>query len=173
MHRSDLSSNSLQHQVARHSLGWLLAGNLVGLWMASLLLWPELGRLAGPLTYGRWATVHLNVQLYGWCSVPLIGLLFRFFLPPGDERGGRLALQAWSGALVFSAVAWLAGEVSGKPFMEWRGLPRWVMPAAMLVLAGVLTSGYLRRLRLCPESAIWRWLKGAALTVLVDRKSVV
>jgi cytochrome c oxidase cbb3-type subunit 1 len=29
-----------------------------------------------PFTYGRWMPVHLNGQLYGWCSVPLLGLLF-------------------------------------------------------------------------------------------------
>lgn len=158
--------DDLQHQVAQHSLGWLLCGNLVGLWMAALLLWPELGRLVAPLTYGRWTTVHLNVQLYGWCSVPLLGLLFRMYLPHGDARGGALALQAWSGALVFSALAWLAGQVSGKPFMEWYGLTRWVMPAAMLVLAVVLVAGYLRRLREQKETPLIMGAKGLALLVL-------
>lgn len=158
--------DGLQRQVALHSLAWLLAGNLVGLWLAALLLWPDLGLLAGPLTYGRWATVHLNVQLYGWCSLPLLGLLFRYYLKPGEDGGGLLALQAWSGALLFSAMAWLGGEVAGKPFMEWRGLPRWIMPAAMLALAAVLAHGYRKRLRAHPESNPVRALKTMVLVVL-------
>lgn len=147
----------LQHLVARHSLGWLLLGNMVGLGLSLLLLRPEWGALLGPLTYGRWATVHLNVQLYGWCSLPLLGLLFRWYLPAHDERGGTLAVQAWSGALLFSVMAWLAGEVSGKPFMEWRGLTRWMMPAAMMLLAVVLAAGYRRRMR--TEATVTRTLK--------------
>lgn len=156
----------LQRDVALHSLAWLLLGNLVGLGLALLLLWPDLGALTGPLTYGRWATVHLNVQLYGWCSLPLLGLLFRWYLPARDPRGGFLALQAWSGALLFSSIAWLAGEVSGKPFMEWRGWPRLVMPAAMVVLAAVLAAGYRRRLRTTVEPALLRAAKLTALLVL-------
>ena len=156
----------LYEQVTRHSLGWLLAGNLVGLLMAALLLWPESGRLLGPLTYGRWATVHLNVQLYGWCSIPLLGLLFRLYLPEANPRSGTLALHGWSGALAFSVVAWLAGEVSGKPFMEWSGPTRWVMPAAMVLLAAVLIRGYAQRLRTQSESRGWRVLKWIALLVL-------
>ena len=161
-------STNLQEQVARHSLGWLLLGNLVGLLMATLLLWPELGRLLGPLTYGRWTTVHLNIQLYGWCSVPLLGLLFRLYFPLGDDRGGALALHAWSGALSFSAVAWLAGQVSGKPFMEWTGLTRWIMPAAMLLLALILGQGYLRRCRTGGESGLVRAGKTLVLLVLAS-----
>jgi cytochrome c oxidase cbb3-type subunit 1 len=156
----------LPEQVTRHSLAWLLAGNLVGLLMAALLLWPEGGRLLGHLTYGRWATVHLNVQLYGWCSVPLLGLLFRLYLPAGKTRGGALALNLWSGALAFSVVAWLSGEVSGKPFMEWRGPTRWVMPAAMIALAATLALGYALRLRNAPEARAWRSAKWILLLVL-------
>ena len=156
----------LYDQVTRHSVGWLLAGNAVGLLMAMLLLWPESGRLLGSLTYGRWATVHLNVQLYGWCSIPLLGLLFRLYLPASHPRGGALALHGWSGALAFSVVAWLAGEVSGKPFMEWRGPTRWIMPAAMVLLAAVLMRGYAQRLRTQSESRGWRVLKWIALLVL-------
>lgn len=162
--QAHVSTPALQLTVARHSLAWLLVGSLVGLGMSLLLLRPEWGVLLGPLTYGRWATVHLNVQLYGWCSVPLLGLLFRWYLPAHDERGGPLAVQTWSGALLFSVVAWLAGEVSGKPFMEWRGLTRWIMPAAMVVLAGELIAGYARRMR--TDAVLLRGLKFISLLTL-------
>ena len=62
---------------ARHALGWLLFGNLAGLWLSVLLLWPDLG--AGEWTYGRWVPVHLNVQLYGWTSLPLVAWLMAIY----------------------------------------------------------------------------------------------
>ncbi len=67
--------------VCLHSLGWLVVGNAVGVLLAVLLLFPALGNVFAPLTYGRWIPVHLNAQLYGWSSIPLIGLLFRLYGP--------------------------------------------------------------------------------------------
>lgn len=137
--RSDTAARTVVH-----SLAWLLFANIVGAWLAAILVWPDAGRLLGHLTYGRWATLHLNLHLYGWCSLPFVGLLLRAYLPAGDHRGANAALQAWTGALVFASVSWLAGDTSGKPFVEWAGPPRFVMPAAMLFLALVLARGYVR-----------------------------
>ena len=58
----------------RHALAWLVFGNAVGLYLAILLLRPD-WQLAG-WTYGRWVPVHLNSQLYGWTSLPLVAWLF-------------------------------------------------------------------------------------------------
>ena len=41
---------------------------------------------------GRWVPVHLNVQLYGWTSLPLVTWLFVLF----EVDRGRL--QAWAKA---------------------------------------------------------------------------
>ncbi len=68
--------------VCRHNLGWLVAANLVGLLLAVLLLWPGLNDLLAPLTYGRWVPLHLDWQLYDWCSLPLVGVRFHYYLPP-------------------------------------------------------------------------------------------
>ena len=40
------------------------------LWLSLLLLWPGLGDLFAPLTYGRWMPLHMNWQLYGWTALP-------------------------------------------------------------------------------------------------------
>ncbi|HLP02295.1 MAG TPA: hypothetical protein VK163_09730 [Opitutaceae bacterium] len=126
--------------VARFSLGWLVAGNLVGLLLATLLLWPILGYAIAPLTYGRWVPVHHNTQLYGWCALPLVGLLLRAFLVPGRaaDRHTLLALGAWSAALAFGAYSWIHGEASGKLFLDWTGPARVAFPAALCVLWAVL-----------------------------------
>jgi cytochrome c oxidase cbb3-type subunit I len=124
----------------RHAFGWLLAANLVGVWLAAVLIWPALGNVIAPLTYGRWMPLHLNWQLYGWCSLPLIGILLAWFVTPSDEGRGqvRLALAAWSLALVLGGISWLEGVTSGKLFLDWHGWARAVLPLAMLALWSVL-----------------------------------
>lgn len=126
---------------ARHSLAWLVAGNVVGVWLALVLLWPAVGDRLAPLSYGRWVPLHLDWHLYGWTALPVVGVLLAWFLDPADPRAGgqtRLALGAWSAALALGGVSWLAGSVSGKLFLDWAGLARPLLPAAMLLLWGVL-----------------------------------
>ena len=131
-----------------HSLSWLAVGNAVGLLLAVLLLAPSLNDLLGPLTYGRWVPVHLNIQLYGWCSMPLLGLLFLLFVPRSTpSRSPGWAVQAWSGALLFGCLSWLAGHSSGKVFLEWQGAALLLFSANLLFLAGVLIQAYYVRSR--------------------------
>lgn len=139
---------ALETEVTLHALGWLTVGNLVGLLLSGLLLFPAAGALLGPLTYGRWMPVHLDAQLYGWCALPLIGLLFRLYeLGPGDAGRARWALAAWSGTLGAGCVAWLAGRSSGKPFLEWAGASRVMLVAAMAFLGVVLAVAWWRGAR--------------------------
>jgi cytochrome c oxidase cbb3-type subunit 1 len=140
-------SPPVANAVRRHSLGWLVAANLVGLLLATLLLWPELNDLLAPLTYGRWVPLHLDWQLYGWCALPLVGVLLRYYLPD-DARGAfaaRLTLWIWTGALLYGGIAWLGGRSSGKLFLDWTGRPRFVWSVALLVLWLVLFTQTRRR----------------------------
>ena len=128
---------------AAHSLGWLVAANAVGVWLAVLLVWPGAGDAVAPLTFGRWAPVHLNGQLYGWCALPLVGALLAWFLDPrhpSAERHAALAVGAWSLALFLGCFAWLGGVASGKPFVDWHGWSRPLLPAAMHVLWAFLAA---------------------------------
>ena len=134
--------------VARFSLAWLVAANLVGVLLAALLLWPELGDVLAPLTYGRWMPVHHNAQLYGWCALPLVGLLLRCFLVPGHsaDRHTLGVLSLWSAALAFGAVSWLNGGASGKLFLDWTGPARIGFPLALTALWAVLAYHAFARL---------------------------
>ena len=122
--------------VRRHAFGWLVAANTVGLWLAALLLWPDLNDFTAPYTYGRWMPLHLDWQLYGWCAVPLVGALFRFYYEdtPGATRAGKLGLWSWTLALAFAGATWLAGGASGKLFLNFAGSARVVWPFALLGL---------------------------------------
>lgn len=135
--------------VAGHSLGWMLAANLVGAWMGVSLLWPGLGDALAPLTFGRWAPVHLDWQLYGACTLPLVGALLAWCLDVRHPQAGRhahVALALWSLALLLGGVAWLSGTTSGKLFLDWHGWTRPLLPAAMHVLWALLAA-----------HTWWRW----------------
>ena len=130
----------------RHALTWLGAASGIGVLMSLLLLFPQLGAVLGPLTFGRWMPLHLNLVLYGWLALPLVGLLLRAYLPR-DEDGywAEMAVQVWSASLVVGAAAWLAGQSSGKLFLDWEGISRIFFLGNLLFLAGVLASGLVRR----------------------------
>ncbi|MDY7094573.1 MAG: hypothetical protein SX243_16500 [Acidobacteriota bacterium] len=135
-------------EVLVHSLTWLVVANGIGLLLASLLLAPQLGELLGPFGYGRWVPLHLDLHLYGWCSLPLVGLLFRAVLAPDfPRRWAAAAVGLWSAVLAFTAVWWLMGGSSGKLFAEWWGPPRLFFPLALVFLEGVLVAGFWQRLR--------------------------
>lgn len=128
---------SVARSVSRHSLFWLLAANSVGVLLAVILLWPALGDQLTPFTYGRWIPLHLDWQLYGWCSLPLVGVLLRWIGHGPNAKTApldRFALRAWSFALAAAGISWLSGLSSGKIFIDWDGWARPLLPAAMSIL---------------------------------------
>lgn len=139
---------TLARSVERHALGWLAAANAVGVLLAAELVWPALGDALAPFTYGRWIPLHMNWQLYGWCALPLVGVLLAWCIDARHPRAVthvRVALGAWSLALALGGVAWLGGVVSGKLFLDWHGWARALLPVAMIVLWTV-----------CAAHAWWR-----------------
>lgn len=137
----------LAEELVLHALAWLVAGCAVGLLLAALLAAPQGNALLAPLTYGRWAPVHLDLLLYGWSALPLVGLLLQLYLPGRTGIGaGRLALAAWSGALGAGALALLAGGSSGKLFLDWRGPVKILWLAALTLLWCLLAGGFGRAL---------------------------
>jgi cytochrome c oxidase cbb3-type subunit 1 len=129
-----------------HSLVWLVIGNAIGVMLAILLLLPGLNPWLGEWTYGRWMMVHMNIALYGWCSLPMLGFLFKIY---GADHGKpaawcRAVLWLWSGALIAGSISWLSGQSSGKLFLDWTGYARVLFPLAMGALWLVLTLAFLR-----------------------------
>jgi len=140
--------NTIGQSVSRHALGWLFAGNLVGVVLSALVVWPALNSVLAPFSYGRWMPLHLDWQLYGWSALPLLGLLLVWFLDSRDLAAvwlGQLALRTWSAALLVGGATWLAGMSSGKLFLEWSGWARPLLPAAMVLAWTVLAWALGRR----------------------------
>jgi cytochrome c oxidase cbb3-type subunit 1 len=121
---------------AWHSLLWLVVANGIGVMIAILLLIPAVNPQLGEWTYGRWIMVHMNLELYGWTSLPLVAFLFRVY---GADRGiaarwSRPVLWVWSAALGVGALSWLSGHSSGKLFLDWSGYARTLFAGALLSL---------------------------------------
>lgn len=137
------AASPLQNSVTLGALGAFAAANAAGVWLSALLIWPKLGALAGPLTYGRWMPLHMDIHLFGWCSLPAIGLLLRHMLPPGaaGTRHAALAVTVWCGALAAGAISWLSGDAGGKLFLNWNGPVAYVFAGAQFFLWSVLVSG--------------------------------
>ena len=152
------TQGTLEHLTV-HTLSWLCLGNLVGLWLATLLLVPGLG---GVLTFGRWMPLHLNIQLYGWCALPLVGLLYRLYLPQEPGRLPRWAVAGWSATLAFGCVAWAGGRVTGKLFLDWTGPARGLLMVNFVVLTVTLWLALRRRARE-PITKAGLWLRGILL----------
>lgn len=151
---------------AAHALLFLVIGNAAGLLLAALPLFPGLGDMIAPLSYGRWAPVHLDVHLYGWGSLPLVALLLAFYAPtPGASRMSLLAVHAWSAMVVVGAASWLMGFGSGKPFLDWSGGALDALVVAMSLLAVALVVAFVRGPR--PARSGTTWLRAAMLLALL------
>lgn len=111
-----------------HALGWFVLANAVGVWLALLLVFPEVGAMAGELSYGRWVPVHLNLQLYGWSSLPLVGFLLHLYRTDHVmvQRYSRAVVWLWSMALFVGCLSWLSGQSTGKIFLDWSGFSRYL-----------------------------------------------
>jgi cytochrome c oxidase cbb3-type subunit 1 len=155
---------------AWHALFWLVFANATGILIAVLLLFPALNRQLGEWTYGRWIMVHMNLELYGWTSLPMVAFLFRVY---GADRKPlaqwcRPVLWVWSASLVLGAFSWLSGYSSGKLFLDWSGYTRILFPAALLALWLLLVFALVSNWSHSENAAVTAWAaKLAGLVVLL------
>jgi cytochrome c oxidase cbb3-type subunit 1 len=112
----------------------------------------------------------MNLQLYGWCSLPLVGFLFGVY-GVGREPVARWAssiLWLWSIALGVGAFTWLNGHSSGKLFLDWTGYSRVLFPIALLCLWGLLAAAFVLECRDRPHLSFpVRILKVLGLVLLL------
>jgi cytochrome c oxidase cbb3-type subunit 1 len=136
-----------------------------------MLLFPATNRLFDTFSYGRWLIVHMNLELYGWSSIPLLGFLFKVYAidrAPASQWA-RPILWIWSTALAVGALSWITGHSSGKLFLDWTGYARVLFPLAITAVWFLLTYAFMRSFRSSCQTAGVRVGKiiGLALLVLV------
>jgi cytochrome c oxidase cbb3-type subunit 1 len=154
---------------AWHSLLWLVIANCVGVLLAAMLLVPAIGSLLGQWSYGRWMPVHMNLQLYGWCSLPQVAFLLQVYQCRREPvaRWVSPVLWIWSLALGVGAASWLSGDTSGKLFLDWTGYPRILFPVALAALWVLLAAALKASWNSSPpERLLFRIVKVAGLGIL-------
>lgn len=123
------------------ALVWLLLGSLFGDVASLKMNLPDWANQWGWLTFGRIRPVHLNMMIYGWASLAMIGvaiwLLPRLLHAPLQVRGLAVAgIALWNIGLVTGNGLILAGRTNG---MEWLEMDRY-LSAPWLVLGGGLVG---------------------------------
>ncbi len=163
----EIGDDAAVSTAVRHSLGWLVFGNLVGFYLSMLLNHPSLQ--SGEWTYGRWVPVHLNVQLYGWTSLPLVAWLFSIYEVDRSSirNWAPAAVWAWSAALGIGVVHWLGGVTSGKIFLDWKGGSLWAFIAAQVILWHVIAAAWNERARAWSRVKYFATLAGLAGLAMV------
>ncbi|HEY6763695.1 MAG TPA: hypothetical protein VI386_02910 [Candidatus Sulfotelmatobacter sp.] len=168
----DFVGRRVMATTAWHSLLWLVIANSVGVLLATMLLFPQVDILFEQWTYGRLMPVHMNLLLYGWCSLPLVAFCFKVY---GSDRQlaavwCRPVLWVWSCALGIGALFWLNGYSSGKLFLDWIGYPLVLFTMALASLWILLTYSFVSgRKRAASSSLPAQILKmiGLALLLLI------
>lgn len=133
----------LVHRYLFSAVAWLLAGSLVGLFLAFRLVDPGLLGSHEVLFHGLLRPVHTLTVLFGFASLALVGLALyvvpkasKVTLTGGEMKAANLALWLWNVGLVVGAAALLSGHSTGR---EYREIPWWAMgfiAAADIVLLG-------------------------------------
>ncbi len=154
MNKVEQNNKSIQEISTKISLLWLLMANLVGVLLAVLLLRPDINDWMSPFSYGRWIPLHMDWQLYGWCSLPLLGLIHRHFLGglPNANRWALTGFSCWSIGLLAGGVGWLGGGSTGKLFLNWSGLAGAIFAAALIANWTILAIAWFSKLRGRKES---------------------
>jgi cytochrome c oxidase cbb3-type subunit 1 len=145
--------------------------NGIGVLLAVMLLFPTTNRLFDTFTYGRWLIVHMNLELYGWSSLPLLAFLFKVYAVDWQPAAqwARPVLWIWSAALGVGAFSWITGHSSGKLFLDWTGYARILFPLAITAVWALLVYAFLCSLRNSHKVGYVRLGKtiGLALLLLV------
>jgi cytochrome c oxidase cbb3-type subunit 1 len=94
--------------------------------------------------------MHLNLQLYGWTSLPLLGWLFAIY-QVGTSKWAGPAIWGWSVALMVGSAFWLSGQTTGKIFLDWSGGSLLALMLAQGLLWWVLAAAWSRHRKAWPK----------------------
>src|SRR5512140_545988 len=158
-------------QVAVMSVGWGVVGMLVGVVIASQLLWPELNLGIPWLTYGRLRPLHTDAVIFAFGGCALFATSYycvqrtcqvRIF----SDRLAAVTFWGWPAVSVLAAVTRPLGITQSKEYaeLEW---PIDILIAIVWVSYAVVFFGTIVK-RKTPHIYVANWFFGAfILTVAI------
>jgi cytochrome c oxidase cbb3-type subunit I len=148
---------------------WVVLGMTAGVWVAALLVWPDLSFEQPWLSYGRLRTFHTNVVLFGFAVSALIGTALYTV-----QRTCHITLYApklawflfwgWQITMALGFVSLLAGWNGGKEYaeLEW---PFDIAIAVLWVSFAIVFFGTIAKRRVGPIY-VSNWFYGALIIVI-------
>jgi cytochrome c oxidase cbb3-type subunit I len=124
--KSEFFNDTVVRQFAIMAIVWAVIGTLVGVLIASILVWPEIGTGIPELSFGRLRPVHTNLVVFAFGGCTLFATSYyvvqrtcqtRLFSP----KLASFTFWGWQAALVAAAVSLPLGYTQGKEYaeMEW------------------------------------------------------
>jgi cytochrome c oxidase cbb3-type subunit 1 len=126
LNKSKFFNDTVVRQFAIMAIVWAVIGTLVGVLIASILVWPEIGTGIPELSFGRLRPVHTNLVVFAFGGCTLFATSYyvvqrtcqtRLFSP----KLATFTFWGWQTALVAAAVSLPLGYTQGKEYaeMEW------------------------------------------------------
>lgn len=124
--KSEFFNDTVVRQFSIMAIVWALIGTMVGVLIASILVWPEIGAGIPELSFGRLRPVHTNLVVFAFGGCSLFATSYyvvqrtcqtSLFLP----KLASFTFWGWQAALVAAAISLPLGYTQGKEYaeMEW------------------------------------------------------
>ena len=144
----DASSRRAVTLLLAGAVAWLVLGSVFGVVSSLKMHWPDWLAGAGPLTFGRMRTLHLNAVIYGWLSLGGLGVAM-WIIPRifhARLRSPTLPIYGaliWNIALAVGLAAIAYGFNDGE---EWLEIP-WQVDVFIAIGAALFAWPLFRTMR--------------------------
>lgn len=143
---------------------WGVVGMLVGVWIAALLIWPELNFDLPWLSYGRLRPLHTNAVIFAFGGCALLGTSYwvvqrTSHTPLAFPKLAAFTFWGWQLVIVLAAISLPLGYTSAKEYaeLEW---PIDILIAVVWVAYAIVFFETIRR-RKVSHIYVANWFYGA------------
>jgi cytochrome c oxidase cbb3-type subunit I len=124
--KTEVYNDTVVRQFAIMAVVWGVIGTLIGVLIASLLVWPELGTGIPELSFGRLRPLHVSLVIFGFGGCALFATSYYVVQRTCQARlyGDKIAsfsFWVWQTVLVGAVISLPLGYTQGKEYgeLEW------------------------------------------------------
>jgi len=127
---TQVSTQTFNDQIVRQftimAIVWGVIGTAVGVLIASLLVWPEIGAGIPELSFGRLRPLHTNLVIFGFGGCALFATSYYAVQRTSQtrlysDRSASVSFWLWQAVLVGAVISLPLGYTQGKEYgeLEW------------------------------------------------------